>query len=216
MMTFDAEVSISKESLRGTGIGVVRSQSNGESQASRSLITGSPGVFTPSSLYTDHPGPRGELEMSDEQIILPARRAGRRKRNWLPGGAYNTRMTDGVRSEDELILVLRRDSLEAENGCLIWTGTIGPNGYGDIYVGNRSGSNILRRVHRVAWELKNGPIPDGMVLDHQCEQRRCFRIQHLQLVTPAENSRRLNKEARIAALDSRIRQLTSLASGDSK
>jgi hypothetical protein len=47
-----------------------------------------------------------------------------------------------------------------------------------------------RRVHRVAWEQRHGPIPPGLEPDHLCRQPDCFEDSHLELVTHAENNRR--------------------------
>jgi hypothetical protein len=43
------------------------------------------------------------------------------------------------------------------------------------------------RAHRWAWELINGPIPDGLVIDHLCSNRACVAIDHLRMVTQREN-----------------------------
>jgi len=43
------------------------------------------------------------------------------------------------------------------------------------------------RAHRWAWELINGPIPEGMVIDHMCSNRACVAIDHLRVVTQREN-----------------------------
>lgn len=70
--------------------------------------------------------------------------------------------------------------------CLLWLGYKNPNGYGRIQVNDRS-----RPVHRVAWELERGPIPEGMVLDHVrargCVHRNCVNVIHLEPVTIREN-----------------------------
>ena len=69
--------------------------------------------------------------------------------------------------------------------CLEWTGAIGSGGYGNIRV---DGVNTL--AHRYAWERVNGPIPEGMFLDHICYNRACVKVDHLQVATHAENVRR--------------------------
>jgi hypothetical protein len=68
--------------------------------------------------------------------------------------------------------------------CQIWTGAT-DRGYGRISVDGR-----VRRVHRVVWEMENGPIPDGLTVDHLCRVRACCNTAHMELVTGAENSRR--------------------------
>lgn len=43
--------------------------------------------------------------------------------------------------------------------------------------------------HRVIWELHNGPIPEGMQIDHINHIRSDNRIENLRLVTAKENGR---------------------------
>lgn len=70
----------------------------------------------------------------------------------------------------------------SEAGCWEWLGAIRKDGYGAITVKNRS---FL--VHRVAYEEWMGPIPEGLVLDHLCRNRKCFNPAHLEPVTLVEN-----------------------------
>lgn len=66
--------------------------------------------------------------------------------------------------------------------CIAWTGATGSKGYGQLWSGGR-----IVPAHRFAWERVNGPIPDGMVIDHTCYVRSCVNTQHLRLATPQEN-----------------------------
>lgn len=70
------------------------------------------------------------------------------------------------------------------SGCIEWTGEVWKNGYGTINVpgGKATGA------HRYAWERVNGPIPDGKVIDHICFNKRCVRVDHLRVVSYAENN----------------------------
>jgi len=47
----------------------------------------------------------------------------------------------------------------------------------------------MHRAHCVAYELFVGPIPDGLIVRHTCDLPRCCQPLHLQIGTPADNSR---------------------------
>lgn len=69
--------------------------------------------------------------------------------------------------------------------CWLWTGTTA-QGYGAFYApGSKS-----RNSHRLMWEHVNGPVPDGLELDHLCRIRNCVCPDHLEAVTHLENVRR--------------------------
>jgi len=70
-----------------------------------------------------------------------------------------------------------------ENGCLEWTGYRKRGGYGTIKV---DGKPLL--THRVAWELANGEIPDGLHVLHRCDVPACCAVNHLFLGTIADNN----------------------------
>jgi hypothetical protein len=71
--------------------------------------------------------------------------------------------------------------------CWPWTGHIDQYGYGEIQLGMRPFARKKFRAHRVAWEMREGQIPQGLVIDHLCRNRRCVNARHMRVVTLAEN-----------------------------
>ena len=75
-----------------------------------------------------------------------------------------------------------QDRIDKSGDCWLWTGTIYDSGYGIIInYGKRE------RVHRVAYVLAYGDIPDGMLVDHKCRVRNCVNPRHLRLATNKQN-----------------------------
>ncbi len=72
----------------------------------------------------------------------------------------------------------------AEDECWPWTGRIGHHGYPRMWVNYRE-----VRAARFGYKLLVGDIPDGMTIDHTCNNAGCMNPKHWQLVTGAENSR---------------------------
>lgn len=65
--------------------------------------------------------------------------------------------------------------------CMPWPGVI-ECGYGTLRVRGKT-----TYAHRAIYENVNGPVPDGMVLDHLCRNRDCVNPDHLEPVTNKEN-----------------------------
>jgi hypothetical protein len=69
--------------------------------------------------------------------------------------------------------------------CWIWTGNTDSLGYGRISAGGKYGP--IKLVHRVAYEMVVGPIPEGCHLDHLCQNTSCVNPAHLEAITPGEH-----------------------------
>jgi hypothetical protein len=68
-----------------------------------------------------------------------------------------------------------------DTGCWEFTGTRDANGYGRMYSGNKE-----LKAHRVFYEICEGPIPDGMFLQHHlpaghCVGHACCNPDHLRV-----------------------------------
>lgn len=67
-----------------------------------------------------------------------------------------------------------------ENECWIWTAA---SAYGYGTFGRTS-------AHRWSYEKYVGEAPEGMHVDHKCNVKLCVNPEHLQLLTPKENTRK--------------------------
>jgi hypothetical protein len=75
---------------------------------------------------------------------------------------------------------------DQETGCWNWLGRLNTSGYGQMDFQGRA-----RVVHRVAYEVLVGPLPEGLPdLDHLCRNRRCVNPAHMEPVSRRENVRR--------------------------
>lgn len=68
------------------------------------------------------------------------------------------------------------------NSCWLWMGAHDSDGYGNFRF---NGKNI--KPHRFSYELVNGVIKGGLVVDHRCRVRECVNPQHMRVVSQGEN-----------------------------
>ena len=77
--------------------------------------------------------------------------------------------------------------VDKSGDCWLWTaGRAGGNSgeYGSFRI-----NNPRRKVyaHRFSYELSHGPIPDGMLVLHDCDTPLCINPDHLRVGTTADN-----------------------------
>jgi hypothetical protein len=114
-------------------------------------------------------------------------------------------------------LVARTFDYDTMTGALIWKwrprdmfkSDLAWTGINKRYTGKRAGHTHtctvgkkyvqvwfcgrLHYAHRIVWVMHNGPIPDGMQIDHVDGDGTNNRIENLRLVTPTENKRNMRK-----------------------
>ena len=76
--------------------------------------------------------------------------------------------------------------------CWTWVGNKGGSHtkYIRFTLGGRYGKTTS--AHRFSYELANGPIPDGLTVDHLCRNTSCVNPSHLEAVTGRVNVLRGN------------------------
>lgn len=75
------------------------------------------------------------------------------------------------------------------DNCWLFAGYKNTIGYGQIFY-TVDGKTKYQYAHRVSYETFNGPIPDGLAIDHLCSIRHCINPSHLEAVTLRENTLR--------------------------
>lgn len=86
--------------------------------------------------------------------------------------------------------------------CWNWNGSRKHGGYGEF----RADSQRKVPAHRWSFEVACGPVPVGLVLDHLCRNPGCVRPDHLEPVTPRENSLRSLSPPAMNARKTRCRE----------
>lgn len=77
--------------------------------------------------------------------------------------------------------------------CWLWQRGKDKFGYGSWTLNGKQVD-----AHRVAYELRNGPIPDGLCVLHRCDNPPCCNPAHLFLGTRGDNNRDRHQKGRNA------------------
>ena len=84
---------------------------------------------------------------------------------------------------DAIIRFNQKYVVDEETGCWNWVGAISDHGYGRFSIQHK---NI--KAHRFSYEYYVGPLEDGLVIAHICNNRKCVNYNHLRQDTHKSNS----------------------------
>lgn len=104
----------------------------------------------------------------------------RLRKRGVVGGAERLKLF-GANLEDRL---RRWGWTVTESGCWEWGGLRDPDNYGKVSV---TGGRVQMLAHRAAYEVWVGPIPDGAVVMHKCDNPPCINPDHLSTGTQLDN-----------------------------
>jgi len=94
-------------------------------------------------------------------------------------------LAKGISASKDVARFASKVVVDVTSGCWLWNAAKCWGGYARFSCGKR-----IVAGHRWAWEQRNGPVPEGLQLDHLCRTRHCVNPEHLQPVTLEENARR--------------------------
>lgn len=92
--------------------------------------------------------------------------------------------------------------IHSTSGCWEWTGCSRGNGYGCMKVGSK-----LIDTHRLSFLVFKGAIPDGLLVCHTCDNKKCINPDHLFTGTHQDNYDDSIKKGRASAhsLENRLK-----------
>lgn len=88
-----------------------------------------------------------------------------------------------------------------ESGCWEWQSWLNDGGYGRLHIQKEDGAGrYIVLAHRASYEEFVGHIPDGAILMHSCDNRKCINPDHLSVGDYSLNLREAYSRGRVGKL----------------
>ena len=87
-------------------------------------------------------------------------------------------------------------AVKGDDECWIWQGFRNRSGYG-TQAATIDGTRKLLLAHRMVYQLAYGPIADGLVVMHSCDNRQCCNFHHLSTGTNIDNLLDASRKGRL-------------------
>lgn len=96
------------------------------------------------------------------------------------------KFTEIILSKSDILRFMVKIQLPRDkiNECWEWTAARYGNGYGGFRINS---PRAIVYAHRVSYVIHKGLIPNGLVIDHLCRNRKCVNPNHLEAVTDHVN-----------------------------
>lgn len=98
--------------------------------------------------------------------------------------------------------------IDSLSGCWNWSSYTDAKGYGDVQFRGR-----VHKAHRVSYLIHKGEIPVGLLVRHRCDNPRCINPDHLEVGTPADNSRDMVERGRVNRSEQKRQRVSAAKMG---
>lgn len=105
--------------------------------------------------------------------------------------------------------------LKQQGECLVWTGCVGPTGYGHLPYILEDGTK-MQFVHRIAYFLENGDFDRKLSILHRCDNRPCCNPAHLFLGTQKDNVKDMFAKGRANKRHGELNNAAKITNEDAK
>jgi len=75
--------------------------------------------------------------------------------------------------------ILSNITKDDESGCWLWNGQISNSGYGKIMIKDENNRTKMEGAQEASYIAFIGPIPEGLMVKHSCNNRLCVNAEHL-------------------------------------
>jgi len=98
--------------------------------------------------------------------------------------------------KDQKQRILGNVWIDPVTNCWNWMGQRDRLGYGKIRVAKKGIRHYWQRCHRYARAVWIGPIPDGQLVLHSCDNRGCCNPEHTWLGTQKDHMQDMHSKGR--------------------